>query len=250
MQIDLTGQVLLITGASGGIGRAMARAFAASGASVALNHFGQSDIARDLAADIEQQGGQVLLLDADVSDATAVSHLVGQVVDRYGRIDGLINNAGIVQVKPFLETSEADWDHVIATNLKSMFLTCRAVLPQMQAQGGGSIINVASELAFLGRAQYAAYTAAKGGVVALTRSLAREFAPEIRVNGIAPGPVDTPMLRSEFAVTGGERAEADIPAARLGRPEDIAATAVFLASAHAGFYYGEMLSPNGGALMR
>jgi 3-oxoacyl-[acyl-carrier protein] reductase len=250
LQIDLSGKVVLITGATGGIGRAMALTFAKAGARVGLNHLGDTSIARDLIAEIERDGGEALALDADVSDGAAVDRIVNQLRSRYGRIDCLVNNAGVVQVKPFLETSEQDWQRVIQTNLTSMFLTCRYVLPLMQAQGDGVVINIASELAWLGRAQYAAYTAAKGGVVALTRSLAREFAPSIRINGIAPGPVDTPMLRSEFAVTQAEADEADIPAARLGRPEEIAATAVFLASPLASFYYGEIVSPNGGALMR
>jgi 3-oxoacyl-[acyl-carrier protein] reductase len=174
--------------------------------------------------------------------------MVNTIVSTEGRIDCLVNNAAIVQVKPFLELEEEDWDRMLTTNLKSVFLTCRAVLPQMQRQGAGVVINLASELAWLGRASYAPYTASKGGVIALTRSLAREFAPEIRVNGIAPGPVDTPMLRSEMALTDAD--ETTIPAGRLGRPEEIAAAAVFLASDAAGFFYGEIISPNGGALMR
>jgi 3-oxoacyl-[acyl-carrier protein] reductase len=174
--------------------------------------------------------------------------MVEAIIAAEGRLDCLVNNAAIVQVKPFLELEEEDWDRVLTTNLKSVFLTCRAVLPQMQKQGSGVVINLASELAYLGRALYAPYTAAKGGVISLTRSLAREFAPAIRVNGIAPGPVDTPMLRSEMALTGAD--ETTIPAGRLGRPEEIAATAVFLASDAAGFFHGEILSPNGGSLMR
>lgn len=247
MRLDLTGRRALVTGAASGIGRAIALAFADAGATVAVNHFGQRQAA---AAVVEACGGEAVACEADVGKADAVARLFAELEAAFGGIDILVNNAAIVQVKPFLELTDDDWDRVLETNLKSVFLCCRAALPAMLARGGGCIINIASELAYLGRAQYAAYTAAKGGVITLTRSLAREFAPTVRVNGIAPGPTDTPMLRSELAITGALDAETAIPARRLGRPEEIAATALFLASEHAGFYHGEMLSPNGGALMR
>jgi 3-oxoacyl-[acyl-carrier protein] reductase len=247
MQIDLRDRVVLVTGAGSGIGRAMASAFAAAEASVWVNDLSE-DAADETVRAIRAQGGAAHAVAADVTRADAVTAMVNTIVSTEGRIDCLVNNAAIVQVKPFLELEEEDWDRMLTTNLKSVFLTCRAVLPQMQRQGAGVVINLASELAWLGRASYAPYTASKGGVIALTRSLAREFAPEIRVNGIAPGPVDTPMLRSEMALTDAD--ETTIPAGRLGRPEEIAAAAVFLASDAAGFFYGEIISPNGGALMR
>lgn len=247
MQLDLSGRRALVTGAASGIGRAIALAFAGAGATVAVNHCGQAQAA---AAVVAACGSAAAAFDADVGKADAVARLFDELEAALGGIDILVNNAAIVQVKPFLELTDDDWDRVLETNLKSVFLCCRAALPGMLARGNGCIINIASELAYLGRAQYAAYTAAKGGVITLTRSLAREFAPTVRVNGIAPGPTDTPMLRSELAITGALDAETAIPAGRLGRPEEIAATALFLASAHSGFYHGEMLSPNGGALMR
>lgn len=247
MRLDLSGRRALVTGAASGIGRAIALAFAGAGATVAVNHFGQAQAA---AAVVEACGSAAAAFDADVGKVAAVARLFDELEAAFGGIDILVNNAAIVQVKPFLELTDDDWDRVLETNLKSVFLCCRAALPAMLARGSGCIINIASELAYLGRAQYAAYTAAKGGVITLTRSLAREFAPTVRVNGIAPGPTDTPMLRSELAITGALDAETAIPAGRLGRPEEIAATALFLASEHAGFYHGETLSPNGGALMR
>lgn len=247
MQIDLHGKVVLVTGAGSGIGRAMASAFAGAGASVWVNDL-SAEAADGTVDSIRTRGGAAHAVAADVTRAEAVTTMVDAILAAEGRLDCLVNNAAIVQVKPFLELGEDDWDHVLTTNLKSVFLTCRAVLPQMQRQGAGVVINLASELAYLGRALYAPYTASKGGVIALTRSLAREFAPKIRVNGIAPGPVDTPMLRSEMALTDAD--ETGIPAGRLGRPEEIAAAAVFLASDAASFFYGEIISPNGGALMR
>jgi 3-oxoacyl-[acyl-carrier protein] reductase len=175
---------------------------------------------------------------------------VDHALQHFGRIDVLVNNAGIVLVTPFLETTREDWQRVIDTDLTSVFDCCQGVLPHMLANGHGCIINVASELAYLGRDRYTAYTAAKGGVVSLTRSLAREFAPQIRVNAIAPGPTDTEMLASELTTPGLLEKEIDIPLRRFARPAEIAASAVFLASDQASFYCGEVLSPNGGALMR
>ncbi len=247
VQIDLAGKRALVTGAATGIGRAIAMGLARAGAAVVVNHLGSPAAAEEVVAGC---GAPSLAVEADVSRAADVERLLATTLAALGGIDILVNNAAVVLVKPFLEITEDEWEHVLATDLKSVFLCCRAALPAMLAQQDGCIINVASELGYLGRAQYAPYTAAKGGVIALTRSLAREFAPVVRVNGIAPGPTLTPMLESELALTGALAAETAIPAGRLGRPEEIAATAVFLASTHAAFYHGEMLSPNGGALMR
>jgi 3-oxoacyl-[acyl-carrier protein] reductase len=166
-----------------------------------------------------------------------------------GSVDVLVNNAGVILEKSFADLTEQDWDRVVDTDLKSVFLCCRAVLPGMTARGGGVVINVASELGFLGRERYVPYCAAKAGVIGLTKALARELAPRIRVNGIAPGPVNTPMLSLETMSAEWLQKELDIPARRVGEPDEIAATALFLASDHARFYYGQMLSPNGGAWM-
>lgn len=248
MQIELEQQRFLVTGAGSGIGRAIALALAAAGARVAVNDLHEDAVSTTCEAMLAAGSPTPLPLPSDVSVGTQVTAMQARLQSEWGGVDGLVNNAAIIQVKPFLEVTEADWDRMLATNLKSMFLTCQAVLPGMLAQQRGVIINIASELGYLGRELYAPYTAAKGGVISLTRSLAREFGPQVRVNGIAPGPIDTPMLQSELALTGND--ETTIPAGRLGRPEEIAATAVFLASDYASFYYGEILSPNGGALMR
>jgi 3-oxoacyl-[acyl-carrier protein] reductase len=199
---------------------------------------------------VQNAGAECLVTEADVCDPMQVLAMVGQAQQRFGQIDVLVNNAGIVLVKPFLETALADWQRVIDTDLTSVFHCCQAVLPGMLAKGGGVVINVASELAYLGRDRYCAYTAAKGGVLSLTRSLAREFAPAIRVNAIAPGPTDTGMLASELTTPELFEKEIDIPMGRIATPDEIAASVVFLASDQASFYCGDVISPNGGALMR
>jgi 3-oxoacyl-[acyl-carrier protein] reductase len=246
---SLAGRTALITGAATGIGRATAAMLAAAGASVMVNHLGRAAEADSVVGAIRASGGRAESFEADVSRALAVADLVRETEALLGPIDILVNNAGVIQEKPFLETSEADWDFVVDIDLKGVFLCCRAVLPGMVARGSGCVINVASELGYLGRALYAPYCAAKAGVIGLTRSLAREFAPAIRVNAIAPGPIDTPMLSIEHMSAAMLEKERDIPARRVGTPDEIAGTALFLASDLASFYYGQVLSPNGGALM-
>ncbi|MEJ2480836.1 MAG: 3-oxoacyl-ACP reductase FabG [Acidihalobacter sp.] len=249
MHIDLGGRTALVTGAATGIGRATALALGEAGANLVVNHRGRPEDAAEVVHELEQTGGRALAIEADVSDAAQVARLIGEAEAHFGAVDVLVNNAGILLEKPFLDMSEEDWDRVLNTDLKSVFLCCRAALPGMLQRGGGCIVNVASELGYLGRAGYAAYTTAKGGVITLTRSLAREFAPTIRVNAVAPGPVVTDMLDTSVMSPEMIRKEADIPLGRVGRPEEIAGTVVFLASEQASFYCGQILSPNGGALM-
>ena len=241
----LAGRVALVTGAATGIGRAIALRLADAGARVALNHLGQQPAAEETAA----RAGSMLPVEADVRSSEQVAAMARNVEQSLGPIDILVNNAGVILEKPFLDLTEADWDFVVDTDLKAHFITCRAVLPGMVGRGRGTIINVASELGYLGRELYVPYCAAKAGVIGLTRSLAREFAPAIRVNAIAPGPVDTPMLSLENMSPLVLERERAIPAQRVGRPEEIAATALFLASDEASFFYGQVLGANGGAFM-
>lgn len=250
MTISLAGQTALVTGAATGIGRAIALMLAQAGATVVVNHLNQPQAAATLVQTIKSTGGQAVAISADVSDGEAVQALVAQALHTVGDIHILVNNAGIIQEKPFLDTTEADWDRMINTDLKSVFLMARAVLPGMVARGSGVIVNLASDLGILGRDNYAPYCAAKAGVIGLTRSLAREFAPlGIRVNAIAPGPVNTAMVSLENMSAEWMEKELAIPQHRVAEPEEIAATALFLASDLSRFYCGQVLGPNGGSVM-
>jgi 3-oxoacyl-[acyl-carrier protein] reductase len=246
---DLTDRVTLVTGAATGIGRATALALAHAGATVAVGHLRQHALATEVVAAIAAIGGRAIACEADVSITADVESMVGRVERELGPIDIAVHAAGVIQERDFLDTSDADWDHVVGIDLKGVFICCRAVLARMAPRGRGCVVNIASELGHLGRARYAPYCAAKAGVIGLTKSLAREFAPAIRVNAIAPGPVDTPMLSLEHMSPEVLAAEQAIPAGRVGRPEEIAATAVFLASDAASFFHGQILGPNGGAHM-
>ncbi|MGS5089735.1 SDR family NAD(P)-dependent oxidoreductase [Hydrogenophaga sp. A37] len=248
--LSLQGRTALITGAATGIGRATALLFAQAGARVVVNHLRQDAEAASLVQAIQALGGKATAISADVSDAADVQRLVDGALAVVGTIDVLVNNAGIIQEKAFLDTTEADWDRLLGTDLKSVFLVCRAVLPGMVARRGGAIVNIASDLGILGRERYAPYCAAKAGVIGLTKSLAREFAPQqIRVNAIAPGPVATAMVSLEHMSAEWVEKELAIPQHRLGEPEEIAASALFLASDLARFYTGQVLGPNGGSVM-
>jgi 3-oxoacyl-[acyl-carrier protein] reductase len=244
--MSLQGRRALVTGAATGIGRATALMLAQAGAHVVVNHLRQAEAAQAVVQAIEAAGGQATAIEADVSVAGDVERLVAQA----GEVHILVNNAGIIQEKPFLDTTEADWDRMLGIDLKSVFLTSRAVLPGMVARGSGVIVNLASDLGILGRENYAPYCAAKAGVIGLTRSLAREFAPHgIRVNAIAPGPVNTAMVSLEHMSAEWMEKELAIPQHRVAEPEEIAATALFLASDLSRFYCGQVLGPNGGSAM-
>jgi 3-oxoacyl-[acyl-carrier protein] reductase len=243
---SLAGSRALVTGGASGIGRAIALGLAAEGAAVAIADLAP---AAAVAAEIEARGGRALAVRADIADEAEVLALFEVVEQRLGGLDILVNNAGILIEKPLLESSAADFDRLIGVNLRGAFLVGREALRLMTRQDRGRVINIASELAYLGRADCSIYCASKGGIISMTRSWAREFAPDILVNAIAPGPTDTAMLGPQSTSPETLAKEAEIPLGRIGRPEEIAAAAVFLAGPAATFMTGQCVSPNGGAAM-
>jgi 3-oxoacyl-[acyl-carrier protein] reductase len=239
----LRGKHAVVTGGASGIGRAIAIAFAAEGAHVTIADRASEEKLASVA------GGRIEARRIDVGNEDEVAGLFKQVAQS-GGIDILVNCAGILIEKPLLETSVADFDRLMGVNLKGVFLAGREALRLMVAQDrGGRVINIASELAYLGRENCSLYCASKGGVLSMTRSWAREFAPKILVNAIAPGPIDTPMLGIEMTSPETLAKESQNPLGRIGRPEEIAAAAVFLAGPGATFMTGQCVSPNGGAAM-
>jgi len=187
---------------------------------------------------------------ADIGDGRQAEGLVEQVISRFGRVDALVNNAGLTLVGPFLEVEPADWDTVIRTDLTAAFHTCRAVLPSMVERGSGTIVNMASRLGQVGVAETAAYSAAKAGLIGLTRALAREFGPRgIRVNAVAPGVTITEMTTDLVDSEEGRRRLADMALGRFGRPEEVADAVIFLLSDASALFLGQTLNPNAGGYM-
>jgi len=245
----LDGRIALVTGASRGIGAAIALAFGHEGAMVAVNYHRSGARAAAVAEAIQAQGCKALAVRADVADGRAVRAMVARVTGELGPIDILVNNAGILNAAPLERMSEDVWDEMIATNLRSVFLCARAVLPGMLARGRGKIINITSQLGQKGMPDHAHYAAAKAGVIGFTRALAREVGPRgIHVNAIAPGPIETDLIGP---VTDEFRREksAIFALRRLGLPEEVAPTAVFLASDDSSYYAGQTLCPSGGDIM-
>jgi 2-hydroxycyclohexanecarboxyl-CoA dehydrogenase len=251
---DLSGKTALITGGARGIGRAIAEAFTAAGADVGIVdcRFDQAEeTARQLAS---RNGATAAAFAADVTDLETVMAMRDAALRRFGQIDILVNNAGWDRLTPFLKTTPQLWDRIIGINYRGVLNTCYAVLPHMVERKQGAIVNISSDSARVGSLGEAVYAGAKAGIIAFSKTLAREHARDnIRVNVVCPGLVETPLLeemhREEFphkvltAVTGA------IPLKRIGRPEDIAPTVVFLASGAAGYVTGQVLSVNGGLTM-
>jgi len=245
----LDGKTAIITGASRGLGRAIALAFAREGADVLVNYAAREERAKQVVVAITALGRLALLHQADVSDATQVRRMVQAAVAAFGRVDILVNNAGITMPKGLSETSEAEWDRVLAVNLKGVFLCCQVVAEGMIAQGGGRIINISSTAGQSGILSGPAYCAAKAGVLGLTRCLARSLAPHnILVNAIAPAMIDTEILYWRTPEQWTETL-ATIPLRKLGDPNDLAEAAVFLASGGGNFITGATLDVNGGLRM-
>ena len=245
----LEGRIALIIGGSRGIGAAIARAFVAEGAAIAILHMGDAANARSLVAEIETQGRGALACEADVADPAAIARAVAAVESGLGPIDILVNRAGIADEAPFEAMTLERWDRMIAVQLRGAFLAAHAVWPGMLARGFGRIINLSSQVAYKGMAGLTHYCAAKAGILGLTRALALEGAAHgVTVNAIAPGPTDTDILLA-MSPEWRARKMAELPIGRFASPAEIAPTAVLLASDEGAFYVGQTLSPNGGDVM-
>jgi NAD(P)-dependent dehydrogenase (short-subunit alcohol dehydrogenase family) len=249
----LAHKVALITGGASGIGRATAQLFAREGASVVVADVNES-AGKDLVLQIASAGGRVFFERADVTSAAECRRVVERTVAEFGRIDVLFNNAGIIRRAAITELSEEDWDRVMDVNVKSIYLLSREVIPIMAKAGGGSIVNTASGWGLAAGAKAAVYCASKGAVVLLTKAMALDHGPQnIRVNCICPGDTDTAMLRDEarqlgeathkFLAGAGQR-----PLGRMGKPEEIAQAALYLASDASSFVTGTALVVDGGGL--
>jgi 3-oxoacyl-[acyl-carrier protein] reductase len=247
---ELRDRVVLVTGSSRGIGAEVAIRAAAEGATVAVHYRGDAAAARRIVDRIRENGVDADCFDADIADGAQGVRLVERAIERFGRIDGLVNNAGLTQVGPFLDLEPAEWDAVIATDLSGAFHTCRAALPSMVERGSGSIVNIASRLGQIGVAETAAYSAAKAGLIGFTRSLAREFGPKgIRVNAIAPGVTITDMTTDLVDSEEGRRRLRDSALGRFGRADEVAEAVIFLLSDRASLFLGQTLNPNAGGYM-
>ncbi len=247
------GKAVLVTGATSGIGAAIARAFGRTGADVLLSGRDPGR-AEPVVADISAGGGRGVFVAADLAEADAGQQLVDATLDAFGRLDVLVNNAGIIHRATAEATTDAMWRGLMAVNLDAPFRLSRAVVPVMRKQGAGAIVNVASDWALVGGREAVAYCASKGALLQMTRAMALDHAREgIRVNAVCPTDVLTPMLEAEIAALGEGREQAlarlgeTIPAGRVGTPEDVAQAVLYLASDAAGFLTGVALPVDGGA---
>ena len=248
----LQDKATIVTGGASGIGRAIAEACAREGARVAIVDLNAGG-ARDTVAAIEKAGGVAAAWPLDITDVAGVGRMVDEVAARWGGVHVLVNCAGWDKPMPFVDTTPEFWDKILGINLKGPIACTHAVLRVMIAQGSGRIVTIASDAGRVGSTGEAVYSAAKGGLIALTKTLAREVARyRINVNCVCPGPSDTPLFHNEFAAASPKLAESlkrVIPWGRLGVPDDVAPAVVFLASDDAGFITGQTLSVSGGLTM-
>ena len=245
----LNGKVAIVTGASRGIGKAIALAMAGAQADIVVNYAGRADAAEETAAAIRQMGRRALVYQADVSDTTQVQGMVDATLAEFGKVDILVNNAGITRDNLILRMKEEDWDTVLQVNLKSAFNSIKAVSRSMVKARYGRIINVASVVGLHGNAGQANYAAAKAGLIGLTKSIAKELGPRnITVNAVAPGFIMTDMTE-QLSAEAREKMTSSIALNRLGKPDDVASLVAFLASDFCGYITGQVIAVDGGIVM-
>ena len=245
----LEGKIALVTGASRGIGRAIALQLAAEGAKVAINFAGNTAKAEEVKAEIESKGGEALLVQANVASSEAVDEMVKKVADTWGKIDILVNNAGITRDGLLMRMKDTDFDEVISTNLRGVYNCTKAVSKLMIKQRSGRVVNMASIVAITGNAGQTNYAAAKAGIIGFSKSAAKEFAARgITVNVVAPGFIETDMT-AVLSDNIKETMLKDIPLGRVGKPEDIANAVKFFVSDNAAYITGQVLRVDGGMSM-
>ena len=241
-------RAVLVTGAGSGIGRAIAEKLAKDGERVVVNDL-KGETAGEVVARIKESGGEAAAAPGDVSDPESVQRIVEAAREAYGPPEILVNNAGFLQQKRFVDLTVEDFDRMIAVHLRGTFLCTSAVLPDMLSRGSGIIVNVASQLGQIGGIELCHYSAAKAGIIGLTKSLAREVSNQgVRVNAVAPGPINTELvlgLSEEWR----DAKSAELPLGRFGEPHEVAETVAFLVSDGAALYVGQTLGPNSGDVM-
>ncbi|MDA7634927.1 SDR family oxidoreductase [Alphaproteobacteria bacterium] len=243
--------IAIVTGAGSGIGAAIAERLAQDGARVMMNDINASSLAsvKDKLISLGISADQIAIQDGDVSDETDMKTLFDHTMDQFGDLSLVVNNAGILQQKAFVEIKCDDWDKMIAVHVRGCFLGCHFAIPIMLKRGGGVIINTASQLGQIGAADLVHYATAKAAIIGLTKSLAREFGQSgLRINAVAPGPINTDLVLG-LSKDWRDAKAAQLPLGHFGEPSDVAATVAFLASEDARIYVGQTLGPNSGDVM-
>jgi 3-oxoacyl-[acyl-carrier protein] reductase len=241
-------RIALVTGAGSGIGCSIAEKLAQNGERVVVNDV-NPETANEVVAGIKEWGGEAAAAPGDVSDAESVQRIVAATHEAYGSPEILVNNAGFLQQKRFVDLTVEDFDRMIAVHLRGTFLCTRAVLPEMLLRGSGIIVNVASQLGQIGGIELCHYSSAKAGIIGLTKSLAREVSAQgVRVNAVAPGPINTELVLGLSEEWRNVKA-AELPLGRFGEPWEVAETVAFLVSEGAALYVGQTLGPNSGDVM-
>jgi NAD(P)-dependent dehydrogenase (short-subunit alcohol dehydrogenase family) len=246
---ELDGKVAIVTGAAGGIGAGIVKSLSAAGAAVVLTDYDREGLAAaERAAHEYADAASVGVIEADVTAKSDVTRLAAETIERFGGIDVLVNNAGVLRIGPSLEISEEEWNLVLSSNLTSAFLCSQAVLPHMIANGGGAIVNITSVAGDAYTTNHVHYAASKAGMIALTRDLGYEMAPHgVRINGVSPSAVLSRMNQEGLAPATRESLQKAIPLGRWGEPADVGDAVVFLASERAAFIVGENLPVAGGS---